>query len=564
MNNHFGDNDYVNIDETGEPKPKKAPKRGGELKAIIITLLVALGLFYIQLPAINLKSQGFYSYICIVLIVYTVARLPAVLRKTDFDFRNVGRRNLKPLVTVFYPAVVMLGLVGLCMIGALVSSPIIRAGAYRELITVEPGSFTEDVAAVTFDQVPMLDKASAQVLGNRKLGELSDLVSQFEVAGNYNQINYKARPVRVTPLEYGDFYKWIGNRKEGLPAYIIVDMLSQEVTVQRMQSGMKYSMSEPFFRNTYRTLRFRYPTYMFSTPVFEIDDAGIPYWVCPRVTNTIGLFGGRDVIGTVLMNAQTGEMQYIAIEDVPQWVDAVYNADLIIEQYDYYGRYRNGFWNSIFGQKGMTMTTAGYNYLALNDDVYVYTGITSVGGDESNIGFILTNQRTKATHFYAIPGAEEYSAMSSAEGVVQHLAYQATFPLLLNVYNQPTYFMALKDNAELVKMYAMVNVSSYQIVATGTSIAECQRAYIQLIQNNGIVDPGDSEGTIQGIIEEIRTAVIDGNSIYYIKLQGEAGYFSMSAITDSTVVVLSVGDEVEIGYTFKQEGITPAVSIKLK
>ena len=217
---------------------------------------------------------------------------------------------------------------------------------------MEPGSFTEDVAAVTFDQVPMLDKASAQVLGNRKLGELSDLVSQFEVAGNYNQINYKARPVRVTPLEYGDFYKWIGNRKEGLPAYIIVDMLSQEVTVQRMETGMKYSMSEPFFRNTYRALRFKYPTYMFSTPVFEIDDSGIPYWVCPRVTNTIGLFGGRDVIGAVIMNAQTGDMQYMAVEDVPQWVDAVYNADLIIEQYDYYGRYRNGFWNSIFGQKG--------------------------------------------------------------------------------------------------------------------------------------------------------------------------------------------------------------------
>ena len=543
---------------------KKVPRRGGELRAIIITILVALGLFYVQLPAINLKSQGFYSYICIVLIVYTVARLPAVIRKTNFDFSNVGRRNLKPLITVFYPAVVMLGLVVLCMIGALLSSPIIRASAYRELITVEPGSFTEDVAAVTFDQVPMLDKASAQVLGDRKLGELSDLVSQFEVAGNYNQINYKARPVRVTPLEYGDFYKWIGNRKEGLPAYIVVDMLSQEVTVQRMQTGMKYSMSEPFFRNTYRTLRFRYPTYMFDTPVFEIDDSGIPYWICPRVTNTIGLFGGRDVIGVVLMNAQTGELQYVDVGDVPQWVDAVYNANLIVEQYDYYGQYRNGFWNSIFGQKGMTMTTAGYNYLALDDDVYVYTGITSVGGDQSNIGFILTNQRTKATKFYSIPGAEEYSAMSSAEGVVQHLAYQATFPLLLNVYNQPTYFMALKDNAELVKMYAMVNVSSYQIVATGSSIAECQRVYIQLIQSNGIIDSTNSEGTVTGVIEDIRSAVIDGDSMYYIKLAGEDGFFSMSATTDNTVAILSIGDEVEIAYAMRQEGISPALSIKLK
>ena len=559
MNNEY--NDFVDVDAGAAPVEKK---KGGEVKAAIVAFIFAVGLFYMQLPAINLKAQEFYSYICMVLIVYTIARLPAVIRKTNFDFHNVDKRNLKPLVTVFYPAVVMGGLIVLCLIGSLLSSPIIRATAYKELMTVEPGAFIEDVAAVTFDQVPMLDKASALVLGNRKLGELSDLVSQFEVAGNYNQINYQSRPVRVTPLEYGDFYKWIGNRKEGLPAYITVDMLSQEVTVQRLSQGMKYSMSEPFFRNTYRSLRFHYPIYMFDMPVFEIDDSGTPYWVCPHVTNTIGLFGGRDVLGIVLMDAQTGDMEYIKAGSIPNWIDAVYSADLIITQYDYYGRYQNGFVNSIFGQKGMTMTTEGYNYLALNGDVYVYTGITSVGGDESNIGFILTNQRTKDTKFYSIPGAEEYSAMSSAEGVVQHLGYVSTFPLLLNVYNQPTYFMALKDNARLVKMYAMVNVGSYQIVATGATIQECQRMYIQLIQNNGIIDSTDSEGSLAGVIEEIRTAVIDGNSMYYFKLLDEDGYFSMSAIADSIVVVLSEGDTVEISYSLRQAAITPALSIKLK
>ena len=187
------------------------------------------------------------------------------------------------------------------------------------------------------------------------------------------------------------------------------------------------------------------------------DEDGTPYWVCAKKEKTIGLFGGTDNHGAVLVNAITGESEYLT--EPPEWVDHVYSAELIIEQYDYYGQYHNGFWNSIFGQRDVTVTTDGYNYLAEGDDVYLYTGVTSVGGDESNIGFLLSNQRTKETKYYPCAGATEYSAMDSAEGQVQNLRYTATFPLLLNVAEQPTYFMALKDASELVKMYAMVNVN---------------------------------------------------------------------------------------------------------
>ncbi len=573
MNNN---DEYVEVDINGKPKKNKKIKsaQSGELRAIIITLILGLALFFVQLPALNLKSPDFYSFIFLLLAFYSVARLPSSIKKASVelagvsfrDFSKENRRRMKPILKIFYPVVAMAAIVLLFVVGTFVSSPIIRANSYKELLDVQTGNFTEDVSQVTYNQVPLLDKNSAQMLGDRKLGELSDLVSQFEVTSNYNQINYDQRPVRVTPLEYGDFFKWLGNRTEGLPAYIIVDMLSQEVTVERLEEGMKYSMSEPLFRNVYRTLRFNYPFYMFDTPVFEIDDEGTPYWVAPRVTNTIGLFGGRDVVGVVLMNAQTGEMEYMEVADVPTWVDAVYSADLIIQQYDYYGRYQNGFINSIFGQRGMTMTTRGYNYMALNGDVYVYTGITSVGGDQSNVGFILTNQRTKETNFYSIAGADEYSAMNSAEGVVQHLGYNATFPLLLNVYNEPTYFIALKDNAQLVKMYAMVNVSSYQIVATGATIAETERAYIQLMQNNstgGSIGGGLGEGLSEGVIEEIRTAVIDGNSVFYFKIMGEDTLFSMAATSDNRVIALNVGDKIAVTYTFIETPITPATSIEL-
>ncbi|MEG2570348.1 MAG: CvpA family protein, partial [Clostridia bacterium] len=251
--------------------------------------------------------------------------------------------------------------------------------------------------------------------------------------------------------------------------------------------------------------------------------------------------------GAVLVNACTGESKYY--KDVPNWVDRVYSASLIIEQYDYYGTYRNGFFNSLFGQKGVTVTTSGYNYIAMNDDVYVYTGVTSAGTDQSNVGFILSNQRTKETKYYSIAGATEYSAMASAEGVVQHLNYKSTFPLLLNISSKPTYFMALKDNAQLVKMYAMVNVEQYQVVATGATVAECERNYIKLLAQHNITKPlKQVEDTASGKITEIRSAVRDGNTFYYIRVAGKPDYFVLSASEFERAVILNVGDTVKITF----------------
>ena len=390
------------------------------------------------------------------------------------------------------------------------------------------------------------------------------MVSQFEVAENYTQINYRGRPVRVTPLRYGDIIKWFNNRSEGLPAYLIIDMVTQNVEVVRLDEGMKYTTAEHFSRNLYRHLRFAYPTYMFEEPVFEIDEDGTPYWVCAKKEKTIGLFGGTDNHGAVLVNAVTGESEYY--EEPPAWVDHVYSAELIIEQYDYYGMYHNGFWNSIFGQRDVTVTTDGYNYLAEGDDVYLYTGVTSVGGDESNIGFLLSNQRTKETKYYPCAGATEYSAMDSAEGQVQNLRYNATFPLLLNIAEQPTYFMALKDASELVKMYAMVNVNQYQIVATGATVADCEANYRQMLLKNSLISNDQSEIDIasdaeldqtRGVIDDIRSAVIEGTSVYYLRFEGEDTFtVYVSAATVPLAPLLNVGDEIIVYWKSGTQWIT--------
>ena len=486
---------------------------------LIVTIVAGFIYFYVELPPINLHSAAFYSFFLFLSVVYCIT---AVITSGIYRQAENGKTFWKLLKgSCIVPLIVIGAVFVIYVVGGLLSSVVIRSGAYAKLITVETGDFTQDIEEISFDQIPMLDRDSAEKLGDRKLGELADMVSQFEVADNYTQINYKGRPVRVTPLRYGDIFKWLNNRSAGLPAYLIIDMVTQEVDVVRLPEGMHYTTAEHFSRNLYRHLRFQYPTYIFNEPTFEIDEEGTPYWVCPRIVKRIGLFGGTDIQGAVLVNAITGESQYYT--DIPTWVDGVYSAEIIMDQYDYYGTYQGGFINSLFGQKNVTVTTEGYNYIAANDDVYVYTGVTSAGSDESNIGFILTNQRTKQTTFYSIAGAEEFSAMNSAEGVVQHLNYSATFPLLLNISNQPTYFMALKDYAGLVKMYAMVNVQQYQIVATGASVEECQSNYYKLLRQNKL-DTGEApilpadEDTVTGIVTALRSAVIDGTTMYYVTL----------------------------------------------
>ena len=554
--------------KTNRPKKERKPIGTPAARTAInlaVTLLFAAVYYYVALPAINLKTAEFYTFFVLLAVVYCVC---AVITS---GFQGTGAKGYFKFVKkqCKVPFFLTVGLLAVALVGSIISWEVFRAADYRDLLMVEEGDFAAEVEEISFDQIPMLDSASAKKLGNRKLGELADMVSQFEVADDYTQINYKGRPVRVTPLRYGDIIKWFNNRADGLPAYLVIDMVTQNVEVHRLEDGIRYTTAEHFGRNLYRYLRFHYPTYLFDEPAFEIDEQGNPYWVCPRISRTIGLFGGTDIIGAVLVDAVSGECTYYEVDDVPQWVDHVYTANLIIQQYDYHGTYVNGFINSLFGQRDVTVTTDGYNYIAIGDDVYMYTGITSVVSDESNIGFILSNQRTKETHFYSVAGAEEYSAMDSAQGQVQQMKYEATFPLLLNISDQPTYFMALKDAAGLVKMYAMVNVSQYQIVATGNTVAECESNYRVMLARNNLISQEDTEvqpsdqQEVTGVIAEIRSAVIEGNTWYYLRLEQGDVYYAVSSADQRSAALLSVGDTVKVQYMAGEETILDTYAVSL-
>lgn len=513
-----------------------------KLFAVIAALVFAAVYYYVALPAVNIHSSDLWMFMIIVVLIVAAVYL-GKKKPTRFELKR-----LKGFKVIVAAGVLV---VGAYLIGSLLSSPIINAKKYQQLLKVEEGEFTKDIEELSFDQIPLLDKDSATLLGNRKMGSMVDMVSQFEVDELYSQINYQDQPVRVSPLRYANLIKWFTNQKDGIPAYVKIDMATQNTELVKLKEGMKYTTSDHFNRNIYRHLRFKYPTYIFDDLSFEIDEEGVPYWVCPVKKYNIGLFGGVTVGRVVLCNAVTGETEDYAIDEVPGWIDHAYSADLLVQLYDYYGTLKHGYFNSILGQKDCLITTNGYNYLAIDDDVWVYTGVTSVSGDQSNVGFVLMNQRTMETKFYAIEGATEASAMSSAEGQVQNLKYVATFPLLLNISGEPTYFIALKDDAGLVKKYAMVNVQKYQIVAIGDTVSECEEVYTELMYQNGIkVDEPDNREveTMTAKISKIAQGVIEGNSHYYIMLEGSEDIFDVSVVDFIDIIKYDVGDEVTVEY----------------
>lgn len=527
-----------------------------------LTLVFGALYFYVVLPPINLRHFGFWFMLMLMAAVYTALHFWLSGRfRLMAEAKREGRKGSKK--TVKRVAIIAAACILLVLITSFItSSRVTRASDYQSMLKVTEADFASDIAELPLSQIPVVDRDVAARLSQRKLGEVVELVSQFTVGDYYSQINYGEKPFRVTPLEYDGIIKWFANKDEGIPYYVTVDMATQETKLVELAEGMKYSPSEYFSRDLERHIRFAYPTKMFENLSFEINDEGKPFWVMSYYEYTFGLFGGKDIAGIILVDAVTGEMEDYEIDEVPQWIDLVYSPDMIIEQADNWGSLREGYFNTLFAQKNMIVTTDGYNYVALEDDVWLYTGITSVVSDESNIGFILVNMRTKEARTYSINGAEEYSAMHSAEGEVQEKGYNATFPILVNVEDVPSYFLSLKDHEGLVKMYAYVSVKDYHIVGVGDTIAKAKDEYLRKLNltENKEPTPPTEMPTVTGTVTGVATAVVSGNTVYYIEIDGEI-YRADIALSDR-LPFLKYGDQM----TFKADEskkITELIGINL-
>ena len=491
----------------------------------ILAIATVLAVFLV-LPALTICSISSWALVVVVL---------------SFIHPGLSLGRKEKLGNIFSTCALILA--AIMLIAGFVASPLFMSHSYASILGIPEKTDIEEYTP-SIETVPLMDRGTAELLMNRALGTLVNEVSQFEL-GDSTQINFQGRGIRVAPLNYADPVKWFNNRYSGIPAYVTVDMQTQKTDIHYLEEGMKYSPSAFFGKDLMRHVWLSYPTAITGDPVFELDEEGNPLWVIPRYEHKVGLFSGKEVQGVFCVNAVTGTIDYYRVGDIPNYIDNVYPASLIIEQYDNLGRYAQGFWNSLIGQRGVTATTEGYNYIPQDNDIYLYTGVTSVGGDESNIGFIYVNLRTKEAKYFEQAGAEEYSAMASAEGMVQHLGYESTFPLLLNIEGQPTYCMALKDAGGLVKMYGLVNVEQYQIVVTADSISQCLQKYRSSLRGNGqkLIGGGES---ISGIITDIRAASMEGTTFFYVQLNERPPYYELSAADNRQAILLNVGDRVSL------------------
>ena len=536
----------------------------------IVSALFVLGFsLYAFCPAINIHNPGLWFLTIIVVLIFIVV---VRLAKGEKDFGWViikdkigskGRTKTSRMFNFsvkYYVAPIIL-LVIFIFFGFM-SSTIMTAKTHSEILKVTESDFSKDIAeSVGTDSIALMDTASARMLGDREIGALSDVVSQYNVSYDYTQIDYKGKPVKVSALEYAGFFKWNNNKHNGVKGYVTVDPVSMSASFVECE-GMKFVPSAYFSEDALRHIRKEYPTLMLDNLHFEIDEAGKPYYVASVIEKSIVLFGGETVSGCVVLDPVSGDIVKYDVKDIPRWIDVVFHGDLICRQYNWHGMFRNGYWNSMFAKKDCKQVTtyyssdedtedetpvSDYGYIAKDGDIWIYTGVTSVNGDSSNIGFLLANERTGESRYYSVAGADEKSAMSAAEGEVQEKGYQASFPSLINIDGHPTYIMVLKDSGGLVKLYATVNVEQYNIVTTAGTQAECIKKYKTAL---GIetedVKSDVKEATIT--IASIKYIDIDGNTYIYL-IDSGSNIFKAKASANENMLLLNAGDKVKISYS---------------
>lgn len=565
--------------ETKQKTGKKGWK--GHLWAVLLTVIAFVVYDYTQLPAYNIQSGETWFTVCAVLALFGILELifnaglrivptddPAKMvfgsHNGGFAVRHTGPK--RALGKYFLIAAIVIAAVGLLC--SLASSTVFHAKSYAGIAgEIESRDFIADTpASETISDIALMDSNSAEIIGARALGSLSELVSQFEINPQYTQINLNGRPMKVTPLEYADFFRWWSNRESGIPGYIAVDPVKNTSEYVKLPQPMRYTASARFGKNLYRHLRFSYRTAIFGNSYFEIGEDGTPYYVTAVLKKDIFLFGGTDVKGAVILNACTGETQYYDVADIPAWVDIVYDGDMLAQRYDWYGELSGGYFNSLFAKKDCKRVTDDFGYKMFDDDVWVFTGVTSVASDQSNIGFVLMNSRTAEIRYYPIPGAEEYSVMRSAEGEVQNLGYTASFPSVINVEGQPTYIMVLKDKGSLVKRYALIHVERYNIVVTAETQREVMAKYKNALIENGMISGtsaavSDSDA-VTVTVKDIKYLVQEGNSYAYL-VTTKKEIYKVDCSAFETVVLVEPGDRVRLTAVEEETGVNTVLSFEI-
>lgn len=523
---------------------------------ILILLLFGFLLFYTTLPVINYGFIGLPVLLIFLIIVAIIAFTKIEVVKPANKMRIIST----PSKYIYFVLLAVLAYV--IIVPLLTSLPMFRSEDYQKLIgKVEDGqNLKNHIAPISLDKIRVVDEELAMLLGEKIIGSQPSLGSQTEI-GEFTIQKVNDELYWVAPLLHTGFFKWYNN-SGGTPGYVMVSATNErDVKLIQDVKGkpvkIKYQPGAFFGSRIDRHVYFNgYATVGLEDFNFEIDDNGHPYWIVTKYKKRIG-FAGNDATGVLVVDAETGVIQEYDIANTPLWVDRIQPISFIEEQLNDWGEYVHGYWN--WANENKLMTTEGLTLVyGENHKSYWYTGLSSVGKEESAVGFVLVDTRTKEATYYRQSGATEYAAQSSAEGKVQEKGYHASLPIPYLINNIPTYVMTLKDDGGLVKMFAMVSINDYTIVGVGNTMRETLMAYknVYNMADNGI-DPASvsTKKSFKSVVTRIENDVKNGNSFYYFTIKDYPNIFVGSSQLSNELPVTMVGDSINIAFDVDLEEV---------
>lgn len=523
-------------------------------KSYVISFIITAVYAFVKLPVLRIDFTSLYYVLAMFFVIAGILNM--VFDREEQRFTITNKRNFKIAIGILAIAVVL---------PTLASTPIIRAKAYRNLLgTVKESEFTKDVSPVNVNEIRIVDEEMAMKLGDKKLGEVPAIGSVSKL-GKFHIQKVGEKLYWVAPLVHRDFIKWVTNTG-GTNGYVMVSANDpQDVKLVQKANGedvkIVYQPDAYILQDLHRHVYIKGGMSRgMADYTLEIDDNGKPFWVVSLYEHKVG-FGGANVNGTAIVDTKTGETKFYSIKDTPEWVDRIQPEEFVIDQINSWGVYVNGFINSVISEKGVLKATEGTSLVYGEDDKsYWYTGITSAGGDESTIGFMLVDSRTKEAKLYKQPGATEMAAMKSAEGSVQEKNYEATFPVMYNILGQPTYVSSLKDKAGLVKRVVFVSVEDYNIVGVGRDKAEAMKNYKDALESGGSgleIDESDEfDKELEGTVKRIAADTKNGNTIYYLTLDTDDGniFYATSKISKE-LPLTKEGDKIKITFSKDEKDV---------
>ena len=505
----------------------------------------------IKLPVIRLDFTSLFTVLSMFFIIAGI--LDMMLDKGD--------RTSKLAKNNFYIAILLI--VYTTVVPFITSSPILHSRAYKNLLgEVKVSNFAKDVSPVSVNDIRLVDEDMAMKLGDKKLGEIPSIGSISKL-GKFHIQSVNGELYWVSPLVHRDLIKWFNNM-EGTKGYVMVSASNpQDVRLVQEVNGKKinivYQPDAYLHQDLKRHMYLKgYVNIGMTDFNLEIDDNGNPFWVVTLYDHAVG-YSGSNAIGVATVNPQNGDIKSYDIDNAPKWIDRIQPEEFIVNQINDWGTYVKGFLNSVISEEGVLVSTEGTSLVYGKDGKsYWYTGITSAGSDDSTIGFMLVNTRTKEAKLYKQPGATETAAMVSASGKVQEKNYEATFPVMYNILDKPTYVISLKDKAGLVKMIAFVSVEDYTIVGIGETKEDAFRNYREQLKSKGnklTIEDLTSQEVKTGVITRINSDVSEGNTYYYFTIDSNKDViFIVSSKISNEIPITKEGDKVKVIYEKGQKG----------